>query len=53
MINIGSTLTRQASIVTGIGLAIVQKIVDNHRGMVSANSAPNSGAEFNIYIPVA
>uniref|UniRef100_UPI0035943F4E sensor histidine kinase n=1 Tax=Aquiflexum sp. TaxID=1872584 RepID=UPI0035943F4E len=36
---------------TGIGLAIVKKIVDNHKGIVIATSSLNNGATFNIYIP--
>ena len=37
---------------TGIGLAIVQKIVDNHNGTITAKGALNKGATFDIYIPV-
>ena len=37
---------------TGIGLAIVKKIVDNHNGIIDANGALGEGATFNIYIPV-
>jgi len=37
---------------TGIGLATVKKIVDNHNGAVSATSKPDKGATFDIYIPV-
>lgn len=36
---------------TGIGLAIVKKIVDNHNGIIIANSSLNKGATFDIYIP--
>ncbi|PWJ54262.1 PAS domain S-box-containing protein [Dyadobacter jejuensis] len=36
---------------TGIGLAIVKKIVDNHDGHVRAQSQLGEGAEFHIYIP--
>ena len=36
---------------TGIGLAIVKKIVENHNGFISATSHINSGATFDIYIP--
>lgn len=37
---------------TGIGLAIVKKIVDNHNGVITVQSAPDKGAAFHIYIPV-
>ena len=36
---------------TGIGLAIVKKIVENHNGFISATSELNQGATFDIYIP--
>jgi len=36
---------------TGIGLAIVKKIVDNHNGIITATSELNKGAKFEIYIP--
>jgi two-component system CheB/CheR fusion protein len=38
---------------SGIGLAIVKKIVDNHRGVITATGELNKGATFNIYIPVS
>ena len=37
---------------TGIGLAIVKKIVDNHHGFIVANGQLGQGATFDIYIPV-
>ncbi|MFA6151609.1 MAG: chemotaxis protein CheB [Chitinophagaceae bacterium] len=37
---------------TGIGLAIVKKIVDNHNGIITATSELNMGATFDIYIPI-
>jgi PAS domain S-box-containing protein len=37
---------------TGIGLAIVKKIVDNHNGIITATGEQNIGATFDIYIPV-
>ncbi len=36
---------------TGIGLAIVKKIVDNHHGIITAIGELDKGAEFNIYLP--
>ncbi len=36
---------------TGIGLAIVKKIIDNHGGAITANSGLGCGACFDIYIP--
>ena len=37
---------------TGIGLAIVKKIVENHQGFITASSQLNEGATFDIFIPV-
>jgi len=37
---------------TGIGLAIVKKIIDKHNGLISARSAVNAGATFIIVLPV-
>jgi len=37
---------------TGIGLAIVRKIMQNHNGAISASSAPGKGATFHIYLPL-
>ena len=36
---------------TGIGLAIVKKIVENHNGIITAKSELKKGATFDIYIP--
>jgi len=38
---------------TGIGLAIVKKIVENHHGFITALGEVNKGARFDIYIPTA
>ncbi len=37
---------------TGIGLAIVKKIVENHNGIIIADGKLNHGVTFNIYIPI-
>jgi len=37
---------------TGIGLAIVKKIVENHNGIITATGKRGEGAVFDIYIPV-
>lgn len=36
---------------TGIGLAIVKKIIENHNGVITATSEVNKGTIFDIYIP--
>jgi len=36
---------------TGIGLAIVQKIVANHNGLITATGELNKGARFDVYLP--
>jgi light-regulated signal transduction histidine kinase (bacteriophytochrome) len=38
---------------TGIGLAIVKKIVENHNGVIIATSELHKGAKFDIYIPAS
>lgn len=38
---------------TGIGLALCRKIVDNHSGLISAESVPKQGTTFHIYLPAA
>ena len=37
---------------TGIGLAITKKIVDKHRGLISAQSKEGEGSMFTIIIPM-
>ena len=36
---------------TGIGLAIVKKIIDNHHGAITATGRLGVGTTFDIYIP--
>lgn len=36
---------------TGIGLAICQKVVQNHAGHIAVSSRPGEGATFRVYLP--
>ena len=38
---------------TGIGLAIIKRIVENHHGVITAQGELGKGATFHIYLPVA
>jgi light-regulated signal transduction histidine kinase (bacteriophytochrome) len=37
---------------TGVGLAIVQKVVENHKGFIIAEGKPDHGATFKVFLPV-
>ena len=37
---------------TGLGLAAVQGILEQHNGYITVSSAPGQGAEFTVYLPI-
>ncbi|MEA5113190.1 MAG: PAS domain S-box protein [Geobacteraceae bacterium] len=37
---------------TGLGLAVVYGVVENHGGFINVDSKPDAGTTFNIYIPL-
>jgi signal transduction histidine kinase len=37
---------------TGIGLAIVKKIIDKHNGVIGVTSKENTGTTFTVVLPV-
>jgi len=37
---------------TGIGLSIVKKIIEQHKGYITAESKAGEGATFNIWLPI-
>ncbi len=37
---------------TGLGLAIVKSIVEAHHGTVRAESDPNGGSTFHVFLPI-
>jgi PAS domain S-box-containing protein len=38
---------------TGIGLAIVKKVIENHNGIIVAEGIPDVGATFHLYLPIS
>ncbi|MCC6231974.1 MAG: PAS domain-containing protein [Verrucomicrobiales bacterium] len=45
--------TKPAGQGTGLGLAVVHGIIENHHGAVRAQSNPGQGSTFEIYLPAA
>ncbi len=45
--------TKEVGRGTGFGLALVQAIVAEHQGFVTAESQPGKGSAFFVYIPIA
>ena len=37
---------------SGVGLALCKKIMQNHRGYISASSTPGQGTEISLYFPI-
>lgn len=37
---------------TGVGLAICKRVVENHHGLIIANSVPGNGAIFKVILPL-
>ncbi len=38
---------------TGLGLAVVNRIIENHGGWIEVDSTPNKGTQFILYVPLA
>lgn len=43
--------TTKSNLGAGLGLAIARKIVQNHNGTISVQSAPHKGSTFTVHIP--
>ena len=38
---------------TGLGLSLVQRIIDEHNGKISVTSEPGKGSTFEVHLPFA
>jgi signal transduction histidine kinase len=45
--------TKAAGAGTGLGLALVQRLVQEHRGWIEVTSVPGKGSTFAVYLPCA
>ncbi len=43
--------TKDKGVGTGLGLAVVRGIVQNHGGLIQVSSRPNEGTQFDVYLP--
>lgn len=45
--------TKDLGVGTGLGLASVYGIIENHNGFITADSTPGTGSVFNVFLPAA
>lgn len=45
--------TKAAGVGTGLGLSVVKRIVESHRGFITVDSFPGEGTDFHVYFPQA
>jgi signal transduction histidine kinase len=47
----GTGMTKEVGHGTGLGLSVVQGIIDSHKGKISVTSTPGKGSRFEIILP--